>query len=148
MKMLLRSFLILTLAACAAPEVTPRSDASYAEGLLGTWEALESPRSQKVESESTYTKDGFVGGFLTATAKYPGGTTGTFRVKVRARWRVENGILHVRDYETEPAGVLPPGYGQKYQILALDADHILFRALDDGKELPRRRKLAGPDSSR
>lgn len=116
-----------------------RSDASLAAGLLGTWEAPKRHGSKKIVVQSTYTKDGLVVGFTTSAARYPDGTTKEIRIRVSARWKVQDGVLFVSDYKTEPPGLTPKGWAQRYKILSLGADTVLFRPLTDGSEQYRRR---------
>ena len=142
MRLALTLFALVTTVCGAAGADLQKSDADLSVALLGSWEALATSGPHKIESESTYTKDGFVAGFFWATATYPNGTTEEVTVKVRASWKVADGFLLVNDYTTDPPGVLPAAYSQKYKILSLTADEVIFRALDDGSELHRRRKRA------
>ena len=144
MKLILLVICALMACASASTDKVGRSDEGYSAGLLGTWEAPVARGSDKILSTSTYTQDGFVGGYSTGTASHPDGRTEEFTFKVRARWRVEGGVLIVTDYETQPPGIIPKGYGQKYRIASLDDGEVVFRALDDGSELYRRRPKAGP----
>ena len=119
-----------------------RTDASLSAALLGTWEAPERPGAKKAVIQSTYTQNGLVVGFTTSTARNAAGTTKNVRIKVRVRWKVRGGVLIVYDYEPDPPGVMPKGWAQRYRILSLNADEVLFRSLSDGTAHYRRRTRA------
>jgi hypothetical protein len=131
----LAALVLAGLCGCAGEA---ESDASLAARLLGTWQAPESRTSATIKGEATYSGDGSVAGFVVSPQRTAGGAEVTF--KLRAHWKVEGGVVHMRDFETEPKGLFPAGHTQRYKIVALTPTEVVFRDLNNGAELYRRRR--------
>jgi hypothetical protein len=127
-------------AVVAAPSPQKTSDARLAAGLLGTWQIPETRKSRKIVGEATYTRDGIVAGFVLGRVKFSDGCKIETRIKVKARWRIDQGIMDVDRFQTDPRGVMPADHKERYQIVSLTEDEVLFKSLGDGSELFRRRK--------
>jgi hypothetical protein len=122
--------MLACLAGCAED-----ADSRLSAELLGTWVISE---KAQVVGEATYSGDGAIAGFVVSPQRTVMGSELTF--KLRAHWKVENGVLHLRDFETDPNGLFPPGHTQRYKIVSLTDSEAVFRDLDKGTDLVRRRR--------
>ena len=135
----------LILSGIGNAQVLQKTDEVLTKALLGTWEEPENLTSDKMISESTYTKDGIVSGSVTMLARSPDGRDQNTQFKVHAHWKVNNGTLLVDNYETIPAGIIPKASVVSYEIALPTQDELILQLPSNKQEHHLRRK-ANPDA--
>ena len=125
-------------------QVPPEKAEPAPTALVGTWEELESRFSGNVISESTYTKDRVLFGSATLPVRRPDGSQRDAQFKVRARWKLDKGVLLMDGYETIPPGIIPSTSVQRLEVASLTTDELVLCSPSDGRERYARRK-ANPD---
>lgn len=126
----------------APPITTPiaANDDARRQALLGTWQALDSPTATQINGEGTFTADGKATGYTTATYVYNDGYTSDVKVALSFEWRLENGIITLDHFKSDPAMFIKSTHIKKFEIKSMTSDSLVLKDLSDGEEVYRRRK--------
>ncbi|WP_022955288.1 putative periplasmic lipoprotein [Perlucidibaca piscinae] len=143
--------LALATSACATPKasvsmaastqktIVSANDLAWRQAILGTWQAVESPESTTPHGEATFTADGNATGYTTATYVYNDGQTSDVKVKIRFKWRIENGVVIMDQFVSDPASFVSPTQVRRFEIEAMNEKGAIFRDLADGEKVYRRK---------
>ena len=124
----------------AAATTIPVNDNALRQGLLGTWQAVDSPTATHINGEGTFTADGKASGYTTATYVYKDGYTSDVKVGLTFRWSLENKVLTLNDFVSDPSQFIKPTHIKRYEILTINPDSMTLKDLADGEIIYRRRK--------
>lgn len=127
-------------AATPAPGTGKGSDIVWRKILLGTWQAVDTPEATTINGEATFTPDGRAAGYTTATYAYQDGTTSDVKISMNFRWRLENGVVILDQFDSDPPGFIKKTQVRRFQIVSMNDTGAVFKDLDDGQEIYRRRK--------
>ena len=127
-------------AADPAPVIAATDDKSRRAALLGTWQAVDSPTATTVNGEGTFLADGSATGYTTATYVYNDGYTSDAKVDLTFRWQIENGVLTLNHFVSDPAQFIKPTHVKRFEILSINPDGMTLKDLSDGEVIYRRRK--------
>ncbi len=127
-------------AATPAPGTGKASDVIWRKIMLGTWQAVDSPTATSVNGEATFTPDGKAVGYTTATYVYGDGSTSDVKVAMKFQWKIENGIIVLDHFESDPHGFIPATQVRRFEIQSMNDTGAVFKDLSDGEPVYRRRK--------
>lgn len=136
---------ITTLVTATAPAALtvaaiPADDNALRQGLLGTWQAIDSPTATHINGEGTFTADGKASGYTTATYVYNDGYTSDVKVNMNFQWRLDNGVITLDQFVSDPAGFIKSNHLKRFEIKSMTSDSLVLKDLADGEEIYRRRK--------
>jgi len=127
-------------AATPLPGTGRGSDAVWRKIMLGTWQAVDDPQATAINGEATFTPDGRAVGYTTATYVYQDGATSDVKVSMNFRWRIEQGVVILDQFESDPPGFIKKTLVRRFEIKSMNDTGAVFKDLDDGQEVYRRRK--------
>lgn len=127
-------------AAAPAPVAIAATDEARRQALLGTWQAVDSPTATQVNGEGTFTANGKATGYTTATYVYNDGYTSDVKVSLDFKWKLENGIITLDHFESDPPGFIKKTHLKRFEIKSMTSDSLILKDLADGEEVYRRRK--------
>jgi len=116
------------------------NDTARRQGLLGTWQALDSPAASQINGEGTFTADGKASGYTTATYVYKDGYTSDVKVSMNFQWRLENGVITLDHFVSDPVSFIKSTQIKRFEIQSMTSDSLVLKDLADGEEVYRRRK--------
>ena len=142
--LVLASLLLPTLAQAARP-ATPSAqpsgtDLAMRQALLGTWQAVDSPTATIVNGEGTFQANGTANGYTTATYVYNDGYTSDVKVGLTFKWSLENSVLTLNNFVSDPSQFIKPTHVKRFEILSINPDGMTLKDLSDGEIVYRRRK--------
>lgn len=120
--------------------INAANDATLRKALLGTWQAVDSPTATMVNGEGTFLADGSATGYTTATYVYNDGNTSDVKVGLKFRWAIQNGVLTLNQFVSDPSQFIKPNHVKRFEILSVSSDGMALKDLSDGEEIYRRRK--------
>lgn len=144
----------LSLAATANVAATPvalsakdaainaANDAILRKALLGTWQAVDSATATTVNGEGTFLADGSASGYTTATYVYNDGYTSDVKVGLTFRWAVQNGVLTLNQFVSDPSQFIKPDHVKRFEVLSITPEGMSLKDLSDGEVVYRRRKAS------
>lgn len=127
-------------AATPAPGSGRASDVIWRKILLGTWQAVDSPDATAINGEATFTPDGRAVGYTTATYAYQDGSTSDVKVSMSFRWKIKDGVIILDEFDSDPPGFIKKTQVRRFEIKSMNDTGAVFKDLDDGQEIYRRRK--------
>lgn len=123
-----------------APVAIDTTDEARRKALLGTWQAIDSPTATQINGEATFTTDGKATGYTTATYVYNDGYTSDVKVSLDFKWKLENGIITLDHFLSDPPGFIKKTHHKRFEIQSMTNDNMILKDLADGEEVYRRRK--------
>ncbi len=127
-------------AATPAPGTGKASDAIWRKIMLGTWQAVDSPSATEINGEATFTPDGKAVGYTTATYVYADNSTSDVKIAMKFQWKIVNGVIILDQFDSDPAGFIKSTLIRRFEIKSMNDTGAVFKDLDDGQEVYRRRK--------
>ena len=124
----------------AAPVTVATDDRSRQAALLGTWQAVDSPTATSINGEGTFLANGTATGYTTATYLYNDGNTSQAKIDLTFRWQIENGVLTLNHFISDPAHFIKPTHMKRFEILSISQDSMMLKDLSDNEVIYRRRK--------
>ena len=125
----------------ATPAAQPSStDFALRQALLGTWQAVDNPTATIVNGEGTYQANGTASGYTTATYVYNDGYTSDVKVGLIFKWSIENSVLTLNNFVSDPSLFIKPTHVKRFEILSINPDCMTLKDLSDGEIVYRRRK--------
>jgi len=118
----------------------PVNDTALRQGLLGTWQAVDSPTATHINGEGTFTADGNASGYTTATYVYNDGYTSDVKVGLTFKWSLENNVLTLNNFVSDPSQFIKPTHIKRFEVLTISPDSMTLKDLADGEIIYRRRK--------
>ncbi len=116
------------------------SDLALRQALLGTWQAVDSPTATVVNGEGTFQSNGTASGYTTATYVYNDGYTSDVKVGLIFKWHLENSVLTLDDFVSDPSQFIKPNHIKRFEILSINQSSMTLKDLADGEVIYRRRK--------